>query len=109
MSQRALRLLPFLPLSLLLLLLLLLLLRLSVTLPDAEVGKVGLGGRWGFRAPLGTGPRKSHSMQNTSVMSCVRTCNCVQGRGWEGRGCLGVYVYCTLYLHLRTNKHATSL
>lgn len=52
---------------------------LSVTLPDAREGEGG----GGFHALLGTGPRKSHSMQNTSVMFCVCMCE------WVG-GCLGV-------------------
>lgn len=34
-------------------------------------------GGWGFHALLGTGPRKSHSMQNTSLMFCVCACGTV--------------------------------
>lgn len=36
----------------------------------------------GFHALLGTGPRKSHHMQNTLVMFCVCSCDCVRVKGW---------------------------
>lgn len=52
-------------------------LRLSVTLPDA--GEWGMGG---LHALLGTGPQKSHSMQNTSLMFCVCMCVWLRVSGW---------------------------
>ena len=37
---------------------------------------------WGFHALLGTGPRKSHRMQNTLVMFCVCKYDYVWVKGW---------------------------